>query len=97
MNFVGTVGSPQCFTKFDYVDRLMLVTVAPLAVCCLLFVVGFVHARIVAYDRRRDIFRRYVSCFLILTYLVLPSVSTVAFGLFTCTGVDPSGVAPGMP
>ncbi len=97
VNFVGTVGSPQCFTQFDYVDRLMLVTLSPLAVACLLVLVGFTHSRIAPPDRRHDIFRRYVSCFLILTYLVLPSVSTVAFGVFTCTSIDPSGVDPGLP
>jgi hypothetical protein len=97
VNFAGLMGSPQCYTKFDYVDRMVLMTVAPLVVSVLLAVVGIFHATSLAPEKRTDIRRRYVSCFLMLTYLVLPSVSTITFGMFTCVSVDPSRVDPNMP
>ena len=33
----------------------------------------------------------YVSIFLVVTFLILPSVTTVIFGMYSCQNIDPSG------
>lgn len=69
----------------------------PIIVALLLGITAVTHVVLSAPNYRRDIYKRYMSCFFILTYLVLPSVSTSAFGAFTCTNIDPSGVVPNTP
>ena len=91
-----TLGSPQCYTTFDYVDRIMLTTIAPLIIVAVLVLVFFLHVTV----RRKDwrsVVGRYISVFLFITYLVLPSVSTVIFGAFACDNIDPDNVMPGIP
>ena len=40
---------------------------------------------------------RYVGLFLVITYLVLPSVTTIIFGTFNLVNIDPQNLAPGTP
>ena len=68
MNF----GSPQCYYKYDYVDLLMLQTVAPLVLIGLLFLAYLVDHRCRAVPMERSV---YVTWFFLITYLVLPRYS----------------------
>ena len=65
MNF----GSPQCYYKYDYVDVLMLQTLAPLVLIALLFLAYLVDHRCRTTPMERSI---YVTFFFLITYLVLP-------------------------
>ena len=65
MNF----GSPQCYYKYDYVDVLVLQTVAPLVLIALLFLAYLVDLRCRTTPMERSI---YVTFFFLITYLVLP-------------------------
>ena len=40
---------------------------------------------------------RYVGFFLVVTYLVLPSVTTTIFGTFNLVNIDPQNLVPGTP
>jgi hypothetical protein len=51
----------------------------------------------IEFDLKKQIIARYVTLFFLLTYLVLPSVSTTIFGAFTCQSIDPGNVIPGTP
>ena len=45
----------------------------------------------------RDLIPRYLRLIVVVTYLVLPSVTTTIFGAFTTVNIDPEGLVPGMP
>ena len=95
-----TLGSPACYTSFDYFNRLMVATVVPLIVFGgVIFV--FFPLHIWSYRRSgKDttvLVGRYFFCILLLAYMFLPSVTTTIFGSFTCTNIDPEGLVPGTP
>jgi hypothetical protein len=95
-----TLGSPQCYSRYDYVDQLILQTLAPICVVVLLLISLMLHLianRNEGTDSRSQIITRYLTLFFILTYLVLPSTSTTIFGAFTCRSIDPDNVAPDTP
>jgi len=98
ISFAGiSAGSPQCFTRFDYIDRLLLSTLTPIIFVALLMVTCVFHVQVTPKHKFKEVIGHYTSCVLLLTYLVLPTVSTFIFGAFGCENVDPSGVVPGMP
>jgi len=104
MTFVNlsplSVGSPQCYMRFDYVDKLVLVTSAPLVVVAatlFLLLCHSVYYKVVAKKDYRDLIPRYLRLIVVVTYLVLPSVTTTIFGAFTTVNIDPEGLVPGMP
>ena len=108
MSFVNfsalSVGSPQCYTTFDYKSKLLLVTISPLAIFAAMGLVYFFHRRHYVHLQKTDskynpetLISRYVGMVLVITYLVLPSVSTTIFGSFTTTNIDPEGLVPGLP
>jgi hypothetical protein len=45
----------------------------------------------------RAVIGQYINFFFLITYLVLPSVTTTCFGAFTCKSIDPDGLMPGTP
>ena len=65
MNF----GSPQCFYKYDYVDILMVQTLAPLVVIGLLFLTYLIDHRCRTTPLERSV---YITLFFLITYFVLP-------------------------
>ena len=65
MNF----GSPQCYYKYDYVDILMVQTLAPLVVIGLLFITYLIDHSCRATPLERNV---YITVFFLITYLVLP-------------------------
>jgi hypothetical protein len=89
-----SIGSPECFTRFDYIDKLVSQSLAPLFISCLIPVVFFIEVTVRHVDdtqARSIIFSRYITCFFILTYVVLPSISIRIFGTFSCVTIDPDG------
>ena len=101
MNFSAlTLGSPQCYARYDYVDQLIVQTLAPLCVVALLlisFIVHLVAIRDKDAIQRSQIITRYLTLFFFVTYLVLPSVTITIFGSFSCRSIDPENVMPGTP
>ena len=95
-----SIGSPQCYYKYDYIDKLFLQTLAPIAAVALLGIAVAFHMRINPNMKKEDkakIIARYLTLFFLLTYLVLPSTTTTIFGAFTCQSIDPDNVMPGTP
>ena len=72
-------GSPQCYARFDYVDRLLMTTLTPIAIEAVLGICFVLH---IVWQRRKGwredgsdfhaIVSTYVAFFLVVTYLVLP-------------------------
>jgi hypothetical protein len=93
----------SCVYHNDFVGKLMMTTLFPIILSAAIFII-FVGE--VVYRRRIElqnggsakiaylIFRRlkvrYFSIFLLLTYFVLPSVTTMIFKMFICENVDPN-------
>ena len=94
-------------------DKLLTVTIAPIAIFALLGIVfGFHLLHTITtlakenpsktrdellQEAKNKLTPRYVGLFLVITYLVLPSVSTIIFGTFNLVNVDPQNLAPGTP
>ena len=85
---------------FDYVDQMLLETLAPICMAVGLLFIYFLHyAFVLQYSRtytRQKMFGRYCALFFLLTYLVLPAVTTSIFGAFPCMNVDPDHTTPGV-
>ena len=96
------MGSPACFITYDYIDGMMVQTLTPLAVIALL-VATFSTQMFCSYRRRdslekvRKLAGKYTNFFFLITYLVLPSVTTNIFGAFSCEIVDPDSLLPDTP
>ena len=103
VNFGGlSIGSPQCFTSYDYIDTMITSTLTPIGVICALMTGFIVHMFFLNRDRKdpqaiRAVTGQYINFFFLITYLVLPSVTTTCFGAFTCKNIDPDGLMPGTP
>ena len=65
--------------NFDYHSKLLVMTLLPIAVCAALMLLGFV------FKERKGLF---FTLILVVTYAVLPSVSTAIFGAFPCDKLD---------
>jgi hypothetical protein len=86
--------------RYDYVDQLILQTMAPIVVVFLLlfsFIIHIISIRDQGKEMRSQIITRYLTLFFFLTYLVLPSTSTTIFGAFTCRSIDPDNTLPDTP
>ena len=92
---------------YDYVDGLQYSTLAPILVALFMFFlycIRYVHivcGRYTeeSYDRKAEILKRifsaggkYFTALLLLTFLVLPGVTTTILGSYQCLNVDPDGV-----
>lgn len=108
VNFLSlNYGSPQCAVTYrlDYIDNMMTQTLAPLALIVAILVALAIHSRFLRYknagadkvtadEQMEKIVAHYFTLILLLTYLVLPSVTTTIFGSFLCIDVDPDGILP---
>lgn len=102
LNFANVL-SLQCTTNYTYIDKLIVITLMPIGLTLLLFVVFLIqvvhvsvtmmqnphrkHGEMTAQKNR--IKNKYLNYFFYLTYLVLPSVTTHIFQTFLCTNIDP--------
>lgn len=103
------IPSATCYStnKVDYLTTLMMTTLLPLFVAALLWFLykcevvyyclfGSENQNILEINvGKQAILGRYFTLFLMLTYVVLPSVSGTIAQAYSCTDVDPSDVALG--
>ena len=97
------------FDDLDYISTLVAATLGPIFVSLALYVVQQLHCHVVL-NRYSPAFREianiqgrievlkatYQYVFLFFTYLILPGVSTVLFGMLKpCTDVDPDDLEGG--
>lgn len=103
------IPSASCYSteKVDYVTTLVMTTMLPILVSLFIFVLyacEWLYFRVTSrsnkspqeiVDVEQGLVSRYLFLFLLLTYMVLPSVSSVIAQAYSCTDIDPSDVAPG--
>lgn len=110
-SFVDIVGfdlpSAECYSDkpLDYVDTLMMTTILPIIVSLIIFIICMTELLMMrkhhdgnSYEKSKkhnQIVSRYFTVFLLLTYLVLPGVSSTIAGAYSCTDVDPDDVGSG--
>lgn len=110
-SFVDVIGfdmpSAECYStdRFDYADTLMMMTLMPMLVALVILFIALAELVIMERSHHGDehekrtkhnkIVSRYFTLFLLLTYLVLPSVSTTIAGAYACTNADPDNVDNG--
>ena len=95
-----TVGSPQCYFKYDFVDVLMTQTLAPIIFLSCLGLIFLAHRQYCKMKNEpmsRATYGKYITIFLLVTYLVLPGTTTTIFKSFYCLDVDPQKTVPGLP
>jgi len=94
LNFdLGWVISAACFVDFDFHDRLLIMTIGPIATLGLLgmtYIVA-VHRNRSSVAALRNVRHKHVSMVLLLTFLVYSSVSSVVFQMFACEKLDDGG------
>lgn len=91
-----------CDQPIHYADVLLWSTVSPLIAAVVIACVGYAHMRYRAYASKvkelsdfaqkeavKTVRDRYLTIFYMLTYLVLPSVTSTIFRVFLCVDVDP--------
>jgi hypothetical protein len=99
----------NCTKPYSFIDRMIMHTLSPIALSVLLFVLCYLEYVYVCW-RRPDTFSamsesqqkdyrathvsKYLTYFFFLTYLVLPSTSTMIFRTFLCTNLDPLNEDP---
>ena len=107
--FMNELGLSCSVDGLDYVSTVITATLVPIAVSLLLYLIQGVHVyftlhqysepfREIAntYHRIRVLKSTYFYIFLFFTYLILPSVCTVLFGMLRpCVDMDPEGVEEG--
>jgi hypothetical protein len=81
---------------------MMVQTLTPLVVISVLAMM-FSTEMFCAYRRRLSLVKvqrqaaKYMNFFFLITYLVLPSVTTTVFGAINCVNIDPDNLMPGTP
>lgn len=106
MNAISfNVNSMTCYTDgYDFVSTLLFTTLFPIGLSLLLLLAAAVEAwrcsmsTRVASEKRVEYHRvvnQYFTLFLLLTYIILPSVSATIASSFGCTDADPDDVVDG--
>lgn len=110
MNFLSIdISSGECYVdeKIDYVSSLVISTLIPLAITVLLLLsfAGnsllyhfYTHEGITAEEKRKrhqNLVSQYFTLFLLLTYFVLPGVSSTIAQAYSCINIDVDNVAEG--
>ena len=94
LNFdLGWVVSAGCFVDFDFHDRLLIMTIGPIATLGLLgmtYIVA-VHRNHSSAAALQTVRHKHMSMVLLLTFLVYSSVSAVVFQTFACDKLDDGG------
>ena len=96
VNF-GSLLPIACSADYNYMHKLLLVTLSPIAVSLFIVCGLFVEMAMVKDDADSDrgvknqiLVKKYLNFFFYLTYLVLPSVTTYIFQMFLCQDLDPN-------
>jgi hypothetical protein len=89
----------SCMFRHDFISTLMLVTLMPFFITGFLiiaFVLNFalqkayVKTKFALHQLRVRLQYRCFSLWLLMTYLILPSITTTIFQIFLCENVDPA-------
>lgn len=94
----------SCLFDGDYVDALLVVTLSPIFFTLFIVIVAFLeffirkrymigaHATHVlkVQSLYKELKFRYISFFLIVSFMVLPSIATTIFKIFPCQNIDPN-------
>ena len=80
----------------------MSTSLLPIGVLAFLYMGYIFHMFMLARSRTnpsyvQDVTGQYINFFFLITFLVLPSVSTKLLGAFACTNIDPDNLVPGTP
>lgn len=100
INFAAALGV-TCYGSFDYIDYLVMTTIIPVLLSTTLLIICISHVVYVQYRRTNSeatittIIGKYLTIFLIGTFLVLPGVSVYIFRVFSCHDIDPNDDVPG--
>ena len=81
---------------------MMSTSLLPIGVLSFLYMGYIFHMFMLARSRTNPtmvqaVTGQYINFFFLITYLVLPSVSTKLLGAFACTNIDPDNLVPGTP
>jgi hypothetical protein len=81
---------------------MMLETLFPLSLIGILATMFSVHMFCAfrnqsSVEKIEETVAKYITFFFLITYLVLPSVTTTIFGAFQCKNIDPDGLLPDTP
>lgn len=91
INFdINYVFSTGCFLEFDFHDRLLVATVAPIVV---LLILGLTYLSALRRhrgmeDRLRVVRHKHISMVLLVTFLVYAPVSSTLFQMFACEHLE---------
>lgn len=83
--------SPGCMFRFDFHDRLLLVTIGPLIAGGILgatYVIASWKSRSGSEEVRQHIRQKHTSAALLVTFFVYSNVSSVVFQTFACEELD---------
>ena len=108
-SFFDELGLSCSFEDMDYVTTVIAATLIPIAASLLLYVVQLVHVFITlhqysepfreianTYHRIKVLKSTYMYVFLFFTYLILPGVATILFGMLRgCVDMDPEDTEAG--
>jgi len=82
------------FHNYDLFVQLILITISPiilvlLLICISAFEYNYQRSRDSSSSKYNEVWNKYFTYILYLTYLVLPSVSVTIFKMFPCVDIDP--------
>ena len=87
----------SCSYNIDFVDTLMVTTLAPIIFGACLAIGFYVQYSIQKNNQmksplelKKTLMRRFVYTFLLASFVILPSVTTTIFAMFPCENIDPN-------
>ena len=93
LNFFNDIAL-SCDYNYDYIDFLIMVTVIPAGLTCLLVSIYYYHYSYLRWYRSKSksaesSLRVYLKIFLVGSFLALPGISIFIFRTFSCIDLDP--------
>ena len=84
----------SCLRPFNFFDKLLAMTVLPILLALLIFAIGAAVAACASAKHAREVRTQTFGWFLLLTFLVFPSVSATVLRFYNCVTFD-EGLADG--
>ena len=84
----------SCLRPFNFFDKLFAMTVLPILLALLIFAIGAAVAVCASAKHAREVRTQTFGWFLLLTFLVFPSVSATVLRFYNCVSFD-EGLADG--
>jgi hypothetical protein len=89
---LGWLLSLGCINSFDFYDKLLVSTLSPIAVT-LVLACTYACLKYQQIERFKEIAAKHYLVFLVMTYLIYSTVSTVVFQTFACDTLEATGVS----